>query len=169
MKWQQDGTYYNIIQQYIHYIRKHYGMNVVVVFDGYGNGPSTKDHEHERKAKKSSPIVIFDETKPVHRNQNDFPNNEINKKSFVWLLSQHLQHSGFKADQARDDADTLIVKTALQIATAKESVTVIADDTDILVMLVHHFKTDMADIYMQSEITRHSTVRKQVTPIRAVW
>ena len=130
VKWQQDGIYYNIIQQYIHYIRKYYGKNVVVVFDGYGNGPSTKDDEHERRATKLTPIVIFYETKPVHRNQNDFLNNEINKKSFVWLLSQHLQHSGFKVDQARDDADTLIVKTALQLATAWESVTVIADDTD---------------------------------------
>ena len=47
-------------------------------------------------------------------------------------------------------------------------VTVVADDTDVLVMLVHHFRPEMADICMLSEIIRKRTPHTAVTPVRAV-
>jgi len=43
---------------------------------------------------------------------------------------------------------TVTVKAALEIATAHEPVTAVSDDTDILVLLVYHFKPTMADIYL---------------------
>jgi len=49
-----------------------------------------------------------------------------------------LQESGVTAVQAKDDADTVIVRTALDIAAKGESVTVIAHDTDILVLQAGH-------------------------------
>jgi hypothetical protein len=69
---------------------------------------------------------------------------------------------------AKDDADTLIVQTALDLASQQIPVTVVADDTDVLVLLVHHFKSFMADIFMLSEMTRVRTARRAITPIRAV-
>ena len=43
-----------------------------------------------------------------------------------------------------------------------------ADDTDVLVLLVHHFKPDMADISVLSEITRIRNPRVSVVSVRAV-
>jgi len=81
---------------------------------------------------------------------------------------QHLQDNGITAFQAKDDADTVIVRTVLDIASKGEPVTVVADDTDILVLLVHHFKPDMGDMYMLSEITRLRSARMSVVAIREV-
>ena len=48
VQWLPNSTYEDVIQQYIGYVNKNFGSYAFtkVVFDGYGNGPSTKDHEH---------------------------------------------------------------------------------------------------------------------------
>ena len=53
--------------------------------------------------------------------------------------------------QSAGDADRMIVQRALQLAMEGNVVTVIADDTDILVLLMYHWKENMSDIYFQSE------------------
>jgi hypothetical protein len=63
---------------------------------------------------------------------------------------------------ASDDADTLVVKQALEIARKGQVVTVLANDTDVLVMLVYHFQASMADVFMFS----HSS--KRINTIRAI-
>jgi len=83
---------------------------------------------------------------PAYRSQSAFLMNASNKQGFVELLVQHLQDNGITAFQAQDDANTVIICTALNIATKGEPVTMVADDTDILMLLVHHFKPDMGDI-----------------------
>ena len=52
--------------------------------------------------------------------------------------------------QTKDDADTLIVKTALNLAklTINQPVTVVANDTDILVFLLFHFTMEMSGIHV---------------------
>jgi len=69
---------------------------------------------------------------------------------------------------AKNDADTLIVSCALHIASQQIPVTVIADDTDVLVLLIYHFKSEMADIYMLSEITRRHSPRTAITPVSVI-
>ena len=44
----------DIVQQYVKYVATHYGINAVIVFDGYTDRPSTKDHEHLRRSMQSS-------------------------------------------------------------------------------------------------------------------
>ena len=46
VKWQKKTTYKEIAIQYVKYVRTWYG-DCCVVFDGYENGPSIKDHEHK--------------------------------------------------------------------------------------------------------------------------
>ena len=53
---------------------------------------------------------------------------------------------GFVVIEAEADADTDIVATALNKAANQQSVAVAADDTDILVLLVHHLNDEMHDI-----------------------
>jgi len=64
------------------------------------------------------------------------------------MLCHHFREHQFVVHQAMNDADTLIVQTALNFASAEQPVLVVADDTDVLVLLVYHFKTSMADVYI---------------------
>ena len=49
--------------------------------------------------------------------------------------------------QSIGDADTMIVQCALQYVSEGSDVNVVADDTDILVLLMHHWKQNMASVY----------------------
>ena len=50
-----------------------------------------------------------------------------------------------------EDADTMVAAAAIELAALGKQVTVIADDTDILFLLIHHFKEEMSDICFSSE------------------
>ena len=165
--WPKSGTYLDVVHVYLGYIQRHY-KDCVVVFDGYCNGPSLKDHEHIRRASAPAPLVSIEDHMPVYRNQSAFLMNCENKHCFVGMLSRHMKECGLEVLQAQNDADTLIARTALDIAASKEEVVVVADDTDVLVLLVHHFKPDMADISVLSEITRIRNPRMSVVSVRAV-
>ena len=52
---------------------------------------------------------------------------------------------------SNDDTDTLIVYTALNFATERMSVRMIATDTDILIMLLYFWNNEMANILMLSD------------------
>ena len=55
------------------------------------------------------------------------------------MLSHKLTSHGINVVQAKADADTIIVKTALDIRqNQKVNVAIIADDTDILCLMIHH-------------------------------
>ena len=45
VSWNKNCSYSEIIDQYCDYLKNYYG-SCLVVFDGYENGASTKDHEH---------------------------------------------------------------------------------------------------------------------------
>ena len=49
------------------------------------------------------------------------------------------------------DSGTLIVSTTLDIAKSGRKVTVAADDTDVLVLLMFHWNDEMTDIFFLSE------------------
>ena len=48
LTWAKSTSYANLCQLYIQYICNHF-HNALVVFDGYGGGPSTKDETHKRR------------------------------------------------------------------------------------------------------------------------
>jgi len=56
---------FGMLCQYINIVRARYKPGTVIVFDGYPDQPSPKDHEHERrrsKHKTSCPEVDCDDT-----------------------------------------------------------------------------------------------------------
>jgi len=120
----------------------------MVVFDGYSNGASPKDPEHERRAKKMAAEVQVNESKLVFGCQESFLANPANKSQFITLLGNQLSAAGHPVQYAAGDADTLIVSSALQIARQQKPVTVVAEDTDVLLLPVHHLEASMADIFM---------------------
>jgi len=57
--WPRGITYDGICSLYVQYVANRY-EKATVVFDGYQNGPSTKDVTHQRRAGAYGPTVNFD-------------------------------------------------------------------------------------------------------------
>lgn len=144
LAWTKNGTFIDVLRQYESYVDRQYGK-ATIVFDGY-LVPSTKDMEHKSRLKQSSVAVLFDEHSPMIIKKETFLSNNENKQRFINMLGQFFQDLGHNVLYAVADADTLIVKTALSIAEERHT-TVVADDTDILVLLLYH---SCKNISMQS-------------------
>ena len=74
--------------------------------------------------------------------------NDQNKSQFIKLVGKYLSDNRYEVIYSLYDADSQIVKCDL--ANSNKTVTVVADDTDALILLVYHFKTNMAEIYKLS-------------------
>ena len=103
---------------------------------------TTKGNEHARRgAKMSSNVnILTPGNTKVTTSRETFLQNLHNKVAFISLLVQHLKDAGFESVQSKGDADTLIAKTALEYA-VDDTVTVSAQDTDILIILLHHWSS----------------------------
>ena len=143
------STHGDVCQSYISHILKHYGTGTTVGFDGYSNATSTKVVEQRRRAQKHiSCDIIFDEDTPTTTSQAAFLTNSQNKTRLIQALRDKMSMSGICFQQAKADADTLIISTALRLAEKTEvPVIVVGTDTDLLVMLVAR-ATSSTDIYM---------------------
>ena len=95
------------------------------------------------RKKMSSLTITFNESSPVIIGKASLLSNNDNKQRFVDMLGKHLELAGYNVLHAENDADTLIVKTALTLSQEK-SVTVVADDTDILILLLYHAQGNIA-------------------------
>lgn len=153
VKWLRNASMSVILHHYIRFVQSRYGQTAIIVFDGYESGASTKDHEHRRRQNKvnqMSPDVTCGPDIQVTYSQPAFLANQHNKVSFIALLANHLKAEGFNVTQAPGDADTVIAATALKIA-SNQAVAVAADDTDIIILLVHHLRDNFHDINFVSQ------------------
>ena len=141
MPWPKCGTFKDVFCQYATHVLKHYGK-ATIVFDGYSIC-STKDVEHKRRNKQSSLTFAFYDNTPIVSNKTAFLCNSENKQRSVNALGTCLKNYGSTVIHSTGDSDTLIVKTALCLATEKH-VTVVADDTDILLLLLYRDQGNMA-------------------------
>ena len=144
MKWVVDSTFSDVLSSYVDYVEQRYQQysTVCIVFDGYFDKNSTKGNEHARRgAKMSSNVnILTPGNTKVTTSSETFLQNLHNKVAFISLLVQHLKDAGFESVQSKGDADTLIAKTALEYA-VDDTVTVSAQDTDILIILLHHWSS----------------------------
>jgi len=121
---QQRQSTEELVQQHVDYVTRKFGYRVVVVFDGYNNALSTKDHEHRRRQQrihKVVPVVDVATSQVLGFDQDTFLASGQNKDSFILLLLVAFSTVGIKSLQAPGDADTVIVSEAycmhpLQIA-----------------------------------------------------
>ena len=154
VQWSKGTSFKDISKKYISFILCKY-KNPTVVFDGYSI-PSTKDHEHHRRSPLplSRFISISEETKIPYSQENYFTFKE-NKSELVKYLSTNFRKAGIDVIQCEADADCRIAKTVLLHATRNEGpVAAVFEDTDVSVMLLHHWKEGMADIFV---VQRSST------------
>ena len=144
VKWIKNRSYQSILDQYTKYVNKKYGRSCIV-FDGYDNGPYVKDHEHKRRTGKTSAFVNLENLDMIPTfNQEVFLKNDQNKSQFISFLSNELTREGHDVRNTLGDADTQIVSATLEYAEdVDKDVVVVAADTDILVLLMFHWKNGM--------------------------
>ena len=104
MKWAQKTTYKEIAMQYVRYVQAKYGY-ACIIFDGYNQGPSIKDHEHQRRVTKMCADIQLSESMDARVNQQTFLSNEWNKTQFILLLSHYLEENSQVVCQSAGDAD----------------------------------------------------------------
>ena len=75
VKWAQKTTYKEIPMQYV---QAKYAYTCII-FDGYNQGPSIKDHKHQRRVTKMCADIQLSESMDARVNQQTFLSNEWNK------------------------------------------------------------------------------------------
>jgi hypothetical protein len=157
--WRKGDTFRQICETYSEYVCRHFAESIVV-FDGYGSGPTTKDQVHLRRSSRiiGPEVHNLSPDKRLSFSKDVFLSNNSNKQAFVYLLSEALEASGCNVLHATGDADTLIVRTALKTSIDSNTF-VIGEDTDLLVLLCHHIDQDKKCVYFRSYKT--TTKQKQ--------
>ena len=127
----------------------HY-RHAVVVFDGYGSGPSTKDEAHQRCAmsKHIGAEVVFKPEMQLTMKKKAFLVNPRNKQKFLYFIGSELEKAGVELYHSAGDADFDIVSTCSMAK--RRSVVVVGDDTDLLVLLLHHLSPEHHVIFLQT-------------------
>jgi hypothetical protein len=136
--WLTGSTFSQICETYIAHIQRYYSLaDVMVVFDSYPEEPTTKDMTHMRRSKGHVVDVLFTEDMPCRIKKELLLTNKRNKQRFINLLVTKLTEKGVSTVQAQDDADVLVAESAIELSQSHK-VTVLAEDTDVLVILLHH-------------------------------
>lgn len=165
--WKNGETFQLILTKYVDYLKRHYNRSATsVVFDGYPEDQPTKSIKSAERLRRSkrhtTPEVIFTELMVVTMTQEQFLSNDRNKARLISLLTERLEGEGFSVKQANEDADHLIVATALEVSQEHEKVVVVGEDTDLLIML-NALATPSANIYF-SKPGRGTTPSKVYGP-----
>ena len=81
--------------------------------------------------------------------QEKFFSNDQKKKNFIEKLMLKLRDAGFYSEQAYEDADTLIVETAINNYVNERPMIIVAEDIDILVILTLRAPTDKVIYFLK--------------------
>ena len=150
--WSKNEKFRNIFQKFVN---KCFSEKFdIVVFDGYTS--STKDVTRKSRSTKTAQTIEIDDDNVCTYDRNDFLTNYTNKEMFVTILATKLEEIGIKVICCPCDADTIIVKTALECQS--KPVTVFSDDTDILCILLHHLQftgINASDVLLKNMTTQN--------------
>jgi hypothetical protein len=140
-----------VVGSYVSYVKNNYGV-CHVVFDGYTDSSSIKYTEHERRKKANGSCqdinINVENEAPCQKER--FLSNKSNKVELISLLSKAFKDHGHEVYVCKGDADTKIVSTALEVAKLFKT-TVVADDTDVALMLLYHWHPGIHEVYFFQE------------------
>ena len=111
--WEIQRTYKQISEAYV---KKSFGRYAVIVFDSCPDEPSTKDQTHIKRAKTSCPVIDFNKDMLLDIKKERFLSNKESKQEFLNLLKPKLLEQVYDVHSAEEDADLLIVLTAVELA-----------------------------------------------------
>ncbi|KAK7487674.1 hypothetical protein BaRGS_00021093 [Batillaria attramentaria] len=93
--------------------------------------------------------IPLDDNTLLFESKDTFLSNPNNKQRFIDKLSKALMENGFHTAHASGDADCLIVQTSPKRA-RESQVVLTGEDTDLLVLLLHHVTPQHRDTFMMS-------------------
>lgn len=161
--WQPNKTFGEIYDQYDQYLSSHYGRRSYIIFVGYENRLTSKACEQNRRVGSiSCADILFDDKMIPSVSQPKFLSNRQNKTKFIACLSKLLVARGYSVMRCQGDADTAIVTTALTVFGYEGShrdAVIVADDIDILVLLIHH--CDSPNVFMHRSFGSRNTIHIQ--------
>ena len=135
--------------KYVKYVCQNFKSGKIV-FDSYPREPTVKDNTHKRRAGLAiSPKIDFLPDMTFQGKKVIFLRNPASKEAIIELISAELQKSGYETFQAADDADYDIVRIAIE-SSVDYCTTVIGEDTDLLILLLHHADVNSKLLYFQS-------------------
>ena len=102
----------------------------------------------------------------IFHTREDFLSNNGNKMQCIRLLSEVLQKEVHTVINSEGDADTYIVDAALGVTCDNNIAIVVAGDTDILILLIYFWNSEMADVYLRTEEKKYQPVK--LVKIRSV-
>lgn len=139
--WSEGCTYNEILDAYVTYVLRHF-QETTVVFDGYNGEDTTKDAEQKRRygEKVQQREIFFNLSMKVTSTREKFLANKNNKTRLIEALKIRFVSRGISVRQAEGDADLLIVQTAIDTASTKQTkkVYIVGEDVDLLVLLIYH-------------------------------
>ena len=134
--WKKGSTYGDIVNTYVEFTCKNYGQ-ATVVFDGYLDLSSVKDCAHDRRRTKHHPNISVSLEAVFDGKKDDFLSNNHNKQKLIDLISNKLKENSCIVINSCGDADCDIMRAAID-ASQTQSTTLIAEDTDLLILLLYH-------------------------------
>lgn len=164
--WTMGTTWEHICNIYSQYVTSKYGK-AVVVFDGYSDAPSTKDCAHASRTGGCVGVAVHCSSQlTLQIKKEEFLSNKENKQHFIDMLAQKLEETGCEVHHADGDADLLIVKKTIESA-ARQNTVLIADDTDLLVLLLYHATDTQYNIFLKPEPKKQSLKSPRTWDINA--
>ena len=151
--WEKGKTYRDVIQSYLSYMKLHFPdpEETYIIFDGYLQ-PSTKDMFHDIGNPVTSLEIDVTVDNVVDCKRELILSNAKNKHRFIGLLMTGLQQDGYNVSQCAADADPYFVQKAMELSQSSH-VCVVAEDTDILIMMLHHFREPKHCVYLRQSLT----------------
>ncbi len=128
---------------------RQYGPATTIVFDGYEEGPNTKDNTHLKRGHTIHPVVSFTAETEFSGKKDEFLSRDINKQRLIWFVTDDLRKKCCTVVNAVEDADVDKVKAAVN-ASLLRITTLIGEDTDLLVLLMYYVKPDAKCLYFRS-------------------
>ena len=114
-----------------------------------------------RNQKCSQRPIIFMENTKFTLLKEDFLSNLTNKEQFIHLIGDKLTTDGCTVNFAEEDADVEIVKASLD-ASLTNDVTLIGEDTDLLVVLLLHFGEDEPEFKLYFPSDRENRKKENI-------
>ena len=103
-----------------------------------------------RRQQKNHPKVSFTPTTVSTGKKEDFPSQGSNKQGLINMISDRLREKGCIVMNAEGDADYDIVQAAIAVSEYKTT-TLIGEDTDLLILLLHHMDSHKKTLYFRSD------------------
>ena len=90
--------------------------------------------------------VLADENINVLHSREEFLSNSNNKHQLIKLLAKHFRGDCHTVIEYEGDRYTQIVAPAFDVSCQKQDVIVVADNTDVLVLLLYFWSLEIGDI-----------------------